>query len=69
MFDLKLAPDPSMCMTLDWWSSFGNHANSHSAAPAITIEVMIMSAVMLTGESKPTLERHTMFAVLAYAPK
>jgi Ca2+:H+ antiporter len=31
---------------------------------AITIEVMMISAVMLTGESKPALARDTMFAVL-----
>ena len=31
---------------------------------AITIEVMMISAVMLTGENKPTLARDTMFAVL-----
>lgn len=31
---------------------------------AISIEVLIISAVMLTGESKPTLGRDTMFAVL-----
>ncbi len=30
----------------------------------ITIEVMMISAVMLTGESKPALARDTMFAVL-----
>jgi Ca2+:H+ antiporter len=31
---------------------------------AITIEVLMISAVMLTGESKPALARDTMFAVL-----
>ena len=31
---------------------------------AITIEVMMIAAVMLTGESKPALARDTMFAVL-----
>ena len=31
---------------------------------AITIEVMMILAVMLTGESKPALARDTMFAVL-----
>jgi Ca2+:H+ antiporter len=31
---------------------------------AITIEVMMIAAVMLTGEGKPALARDTMFAVL-----
>ena len=31
---------------------------------AITIEVMMIAAVMLTGDSKPALARDTMFAVL-----